>query len=174
MKRPTPPGKLAFLCPAHFCCAYVHQYLRKLPVYESNFFPGVPASISSIFLLCTTFLFFFLLGWQTRKGRKRLASQMCWKVRWGLGSWWESGLARFQDVAWLCTAGKEAGDHGRVRGILASSGTDAGALGGQVRQQLNLPECPCSTGRAAHSPHGPLLRRRGGLKAVVSPPRGGT
>lgn len=125
---------------------------------------------------CSAQRFFSSFFWdgKPRKGRKRLASQRCWKVRWGLGSWWESGLARFQDVAWLCTAGKEAGDHCRVHDVLASSGTDAGALGGQVRQQLNLPECPCSTGRAAHSPHGPLLRRRGGLKAVVSPPRGGT
>lgn len=94
-------------------------------------------------------------------------------MRWGLSSWWASGLAN-QDVAWLCTAGKEAGDHCSVREVLASSGTGAGELGGQVRQELNPPECPRSTGRAAHSPQGPLLRRRGDLKAVASPPRGGT
>lgn len=38
MEMTNPPGELACLCPAHFCCAYVCQSLRKLPVCASHVF----------------------------------------------------------------------------------------------------------------------------------------
>lgn len=49
------------------------QYHRKLPVYVSNFFWCVCFEPSSVFLLCTTFLFFLLLGWQNQVGKEALS-----------------------------------------------------------------------------------------------------